>query len=82
MAELETAVSAAKRLNEQIIKKDAVIVETKRKLEERDKQLKDTVLALGREKKLRCITIITLHCSVCASSISHAITNPLLPLLF
>ena len=49
VAELETAVAAAKRLNEQIIKKEAVIAETKKKLEERDQQLKNTVIALGKK---------------------------------
>ena len=47
VVELEVAVAAAKRLNEQIIKKESVITETKKKLEERDQQLKNTVIALG-----------------------------------
>lgn len=45
--ELEAAVAAAKRLNEQIIKKEMIVAETKKKLEERDQQLKNTVIALG-----------------------------------
>ena len=47
IAELEAAVAAAKRLNEQIIKKEMIVAETKKKLEERDQQLKNTVIALG-----------------------------------